>query len=206
MWSIIANHLPGRTDNDIKNHWNTKLSKKLYQQGIDPVTHKPISQIMESIGSLSSATARAQLFHRTPPLDGRFSCLSRDLKNIFHPKPAAATLYDVGSSSNEASSSSSTAATAAVRQANADQDFKWSDFLAEDAFLSCTTQQQDEGSHSCQFENAKRTMSNGEGCGAMEDEVSSAAGSSSFVEAILALDREMMMEFPEIFDHPEDLL
>ncbi|KAE8777800.1 transcription factor RAX1-like [Hordeum vulgare] len=27
-WSIIASKLPGRTDNDFKNYWNTKLKKK----------------------------------------------------------------------------------------------------------------------------------------------------------------------------------
>ncbi|KAL5786304.1 hypothetical protein ACOSQ2_008696 [Xanthoceras sorbifolium] len=28
-WSLIASNLPGRTDNDVKNYWNTKLKKKL---------------------------------------------------------------------------------------------------------------------------------------------------------------------------------
>ncbi|XP_043694851.1 transcription factor MYB20-like isoform X2 [Telopea speciosissima] len=42
-WSKIASHLPGRTDNEIKNHWNTHIKKKLKKMGIDPVTHKPIS-------------------------------------------------------------------------------------------------------------------------------------------------------------------
>ncbi|XP_010268020.1 PREDICTED: protein ODORANT1-like [Nelumbo nucifera] len=42
-WSKIASHLPGRTDNEIKNHWNTHIKKKLRKMGIDPVTHKPIS-------------------------------------------------------------------------------------------------------------------------------------------------------------------
>ncbi|KAL2528142.1 myb domain protein 20 [Forsythia ovata] len=41
-WSKIASHLPGRTDNKIKNHWNTHIKKKLMNIGIDPVTHNPL--------------------------------------------------------------------------------------------------------------------------------------------------------------------
>ncbi|XP_057856136.1 myb-related protein 330 [Cryptomeria japonica] len=43
-WSLIAGRLPGRTDNDIKNYWNSHLSKKLISQGIDPRTHRPLSE------------------------------------------------------------------------------------------------------------------------------------------------------------------
>lgn len=39
---MIAGRIPGRTDNEIKNYWNTHLSKKLISQGIDPRTHKPL--------------------------------------------------------------------------------------------------------------------------------------------------------------------
>ncbi|WOL08815.1 transcription factor MYB20 [Canna indica] len=42
-WSKIASHLPGRTDNEIKNHWNTHIKKKLRKMGIDPITHKPVT-------------------------------------------------------------------------------------------------------------------------------------------------------------------
>ncbi|KAJ8750341.1 hypothetical protein K2173_014256 [Erythroxylum novogranatense] len=43
-WSKIASHFPGRTDNEIKNHWNTRIKKKLKLLGFDPVTHQLIEQ------------------------------------------------------------------------------------------------------------------------------------------------------------------
>ncbi|KAI8527386.1 hypothetical protein RHMOL_Rhmol12G0071100 [Rhododendron molle] len=45
-WSVIAAHLPKRTDNEIKNHWNTHLKKSLTKMGIDPVTHKQKSHAL----------------------------------------------------------------------------------------------------------------------------------------------------------------
>ncbi|KAI5057481.1 hypothetical protein GOP47_0027496 [Adiantum capillus-veneris] len=42
-WSTIASHLPGRTDNEVKNHWNTHMKKRLTRMGIDPATHCPLN-------------------------------------------------------------------------------------------------------------------------------------------------------------------
>ncbi|XP_073526100.1 uncharacterized protein [Phyllobates terribilis] len=42
-WAAIASHFPGRTDNEIKNLWNTHLRRRLISMGIDPNTHEPLS-------------------------------------------------------------------------------------------------------------------------------------------------------------------
>lgn len=51
-WSLIAARLPGRTDNEIKNYWNTHIKRKLVSRGLDPQTHRPLN-------ATSSATATA---------------------------------------------------------------------------------------------------------------------------------------------------
>ncbi|KAL5205283.1 hypothetical protein ABZP36_033492, partial [Zizania latifolia] len=43
MWSLIAGRLPGRTDNEIKNYWNTHIKRKLLARGVDPQTHRPLN-------------------------------------------------------------------------------------------------------------------------------------------------------------------
>ncbi|KZV53262.1 hypothetical protein F511_21519 [Dorcoceras hygrometricum] len=46
-WSLIAARLPGRTDNEIKNFWNTNIRKRLLRMGIDPVTHSPLLHLLD---------------------------------------------------------------------------------------------------------------------------------------------------------------
>ncbi|KAI5080319.1 hypothetical protein GOP47_0005798 [Adiantum capillus-veneris] len=75
-WSSIATHLPGRTDNEIKNHWNTRLRKRLLKMGIDPTTHcpwvqpPPSAQTIPSINTLLLSLLHTQgLPTTTTPVD-----------------------------------------------------------------------------------------------------------------------------------------
>ncbi|XP_074566702.1 transcription factor MYB53-like [Curcuma longa] len=58
-WSSIAAELPGRTDNEIKNYWNTHLKKKLLRMGIDPVTHRPAPANLGLLSGLLSPAGAA---------------------------------------------------------------------------------------------------------------------------------------------------
>lgn len=61
-WSKIASHFPGRTDNEIKNVWNTHLKKKLLSlKGADRDDSR--SSCMMSSSSSSSISGKKQIDH-----------------------------------------------------------------------------------------------------------------------------------------------
>ncbi|KAJ4950981.1 hypothetical protein NE237_027813 [Protea cynaroides] len=65
-WSAIATHLPGRTDNEIKNFWNTHLKKKLIQMGFDPMTHQPRTDLFSSLPQLIALANLRDLIEHHP--------------------------------------------------------------------------------------------------------------------------------------------
>ncbi|KAL2924847.1 Transcription factor MYB35 [Bienertia sinuspersici] len=86
-WGLIAHQLPGRTETDIKNHWNTKLRKKLSEMGIDPITHKPFSQILADYGNIGGVSRFSS--SDTPKYIGT---ITRDLKKAPNkPQPSTTT-------------------------------------------------------------------------------------------------------------------
>ncbi|XWS23385.1 hypothetical protein CRYUN_Cryun28dG0009200 [Craigia yunnanensis] len=67
-WSLIAGRLPGRTDNEIKNYWNTHIKRKLISRGINPQTHRPLNETVNTSNTAkATATAPTELDFRNVP-------------------------------------------------------------------------------------------------------------------------------------------
>ncbi|CAH8313273.1 unnamed protein product [Eruca vesicaria subsp. sativa] len=87
-WSAIATHLAKRTDNEIKNYWNTHLKKRLVKMGIDPVTHKQhknneTTLIMSSTGGQSKSTLSHMAQWESARLEAE-ARLARESKKLLH--------------------------------------------------------------------------------------------------------------------------
>ncbi|KAF7824989.1 O-fucosyltransferase 9-like [Senna tora] len=59
IWSLIAARLPGRTDNEIKNYWNTHIKRKLISRGINPQTHRPLNETTTAAAAVSVNSSSA---------------------------------------------------------------------------------------------------------------------------------------------------
>ncbi|KAI4313806.1 hypothetical protein L6164_026756 [Bauhinia variegata] len=82
-WSLIAGRLPGRTDNEVKNYWNSHLRRKLINMGIDPNNHRiscknpPLQNAANTLHSSASSGSKENAKKNEPTKpnhDGEKSC------------------------------------------------------------------------------------------------------------------------------------
>ncbi|KAG9451367.1 hypothetical protein H6P81_011332 [Aristolochia fimbriata] len=111
-WSAIATHLPKRTDNEIKNYWNTHLKKRLTKMGIDPVTHKPKTDALGTLVDGHAAKTAANLSHMAQWESARLEAEARLVRESkLRSSSTAAHHHLLISDHHHASSSSSTTTT-----------------------------------------------------------------------------------------------
>lgn len=195
--------MPEKTESDVKILWNSKLKKKLSAMGIDPVTHKPFSQILADYGSMG-AFPRGRTTRLQPQ--------SRDLKHELQVQtlPAAKTitggvkaelsdhLYaQMELVTDEASSYMSESSAEA-------SSFSWSDFFLEEAFAAQENGGQFGGGDDeiSQVKGDKKIDYGGGGVVVGGGGFDAASSSSAFVEAMIGKQDEMCSQLPCFYEEP----
>ncbi|KAK9075766.1 hypothetical protein SSX86_004095 [Deinandra increscens subsp. villosa] len=66
-WSLIAGRLPGRTDNEIKNYWNTTLAKKVHEnENFQEENPKKMKINKECVNEIRTKAMRCSRTHFSP--------------------------------------------------------------------------------------------------------------------------------------------
>ncbi|CAH1413066.1 unnamed protein product [Lactuca virosa] len=211
-WSLIAKQLPGRTDNDVKNHWNTKLKKKLSKMGIDPITHKPFGQLLSDYGNINeiipTTTTRpittTDHLHREPP-DFSHADSSLTIINPFQDQHHQLNLLTPPHFHiNEAASSSTSSPASKPPQVNLPSSPSiWSDYLIGDQEQDYTNESDlgiISGENTYSYNGSGTGSGLGLGVDPSKNILDIPTNSISFVESILNRDREMQLDFPPLFD------
>ncbi|GMH19407.1 hypothetical protein Nepgr_021248 [Nepenthes gracilis] len=196
-WSLIAKQLHGRTDNDVKNYWNTKLKKKLTKMGIDPVTHKPFSQILCDYENISNLPNTHKI--RMPTTDMQFqgNCSLEDSKSQLKAANQQHFMDEVISPSSSSSSTSSIL-WQQPSPASITASYGCSEVLAGDPHPQI--QMLGVEDHLSGTSGYKFTESGITGCSCEP----SSSSANSFIESIVDRDIQMRLEFPaldEILDY-----
>ncbi|KAF8112478.1 hypothetical protein N665_0064s0104 [Sinapis alba] len=228
-WPLIAQHLPGKTEEEVKMVWNSKLKKKLSQMGIDHVTHRPFSHVLAEYGNINGGggTLNPNPMNQTGSL-GRTPSLEEDSHQqqkqpddsgdlMFHlqaiklmtessnqVKPESTFMYASSSSSNSSPPLfSSTCST--IAQENSEVNFTWSDFLLDQETFNENQQNYPDQELDNLFGNE---FSEAEGVATMANTATPASQmeeeslSNGFVESIIAKEKELFLGFPSYLEQP----
>ncbi|KAL3341631.1 hypothetical protein AABB24_025922 [Solanum stoloniferum] len=200
-WSLIAKQLPGRTDNDVKNYWNTKLKKKLVNMGIDPVTHKPFAQVFAEYGKISglpiqNATNHIQFYNNTNQNNQLFIFSNETTTPHHHLQQnystqiyTRETLQTLSFSEVSSTNSSFSSLQSQLPSSSSTSTSTWNDFILGDPLTSSGTHQTQGTFLSNQVEEMHPV-----------EQSTCSPAMDSFVDTILARDKQMLMDFPPLLD------